>query len=141
MKYAKFIIIILISFSFNAKAQICNFCSQEQLKELLDLNEIEYTQKLDNKNEKVYFFSNQNYVKKWYFRYDKCYMYEITIIKKDKLKSLIKLIEKNFTRVDLNSWEDLDNKIELTNNKEGNPQVQFTPKLTHENLNNNYNNN
>jgi len=143
MKYAKFIIIILITFSFNAKAQICNFCSQEQLKELLDLNEIEYTQKLDNKNEKVYFFSNQNYVKRWYFRYDKCYMYEITIIKKDKLKSLIKLIEKNFTRVDLNSWEDLDNRVELITINE-NPTMQFIPKLSYDNINtsnNNYNNN
>jgi hypothetical protein len=141
MRYAKILIIILISFNYSAKAQICNFCSQQELKELLDLNQISYNEKIDDTNQKLIFFSNENYIKRWYFKYDKCYMYEITILKKDKLKSLIKLIENNFTRVDLGSWEDLDNRIELTNNKEGNPQMQFIPKLTHENLNNNYNNN
>ena len=139
MRNAKLIFIILILFSFNAKAQICNFCSQEELKELLDLNDIPYTQKLDNKNEKILFFSNQNFIKRWYFSYDKCYMYEITIINKKKLRSLIHLVDKNFKKINDHSWEDLDNSIELIT-KNDNPVMQFKPKLTFQNINTSNNN-
>ena len=86
MRYAKILIIILISFNYSAKAQICNFCSQQELKELLDLNQISYNEKIDDTNQKLIFFSNENYIKRWYFKYDKCYMYEITVVKKEKLK-------------------------------------------------------
>ena len=139
MRNAKLIFIILILFSFNAKAQICNFCSQDELKELLDLNDIPYTQKVDNKNEKILFFSNQNFIKRWYFSYDKCYMYEITILNKKKLKSLIHLVDKNFKKINEHSWEDLDNSIELIT-KNDNPVMQFKPKLTFQNINTSNNN-
>jgi hypothetical protein len=139
MRYAKILIIILISLNYSAKAQICNFCSQEQLKELLDLNEIEYTQKLDNKNEKIFFFSTKNYVKRWYFKYDKCYMYEITITNKSKLKSLVHMVDKIFNKIDEDSWEDLDNRVELITIND-NPTMQFIPKLSYDNINNSNNN-
>ena len=66
-------------------------------------------------------------------------MYEITIINKKKLRSLIRLVDKNFKKINDHSWEDLDNSIELIT-KNDNPVMQFKPKLTFQNINTSNNN-
>ena len=139
MVIKKFILVSIIIFIYSSsEAQVCNFCSTNQLKEFLTENKIETTEHLSINGDRSFVFQNENYMKSWSIKYDKCYLYQIIILKKDKLKSLKELMNKAYSNLDENNWEDLDTKVQLVF-EDGHYQFNFTPKLSYYNLINNNN--
>jgi len=131
------IIFAFITLGFNAKAQVCHFCTEDELKILLKENNIDYIEKNNFSNDIVLVNTNTNYIKNWYIKYNKCYLYEIIVLNKEKIKPLISIIEKFYNKIDDNDWEDLDTKVELISQNNDSTKIQFIPKITFNNLNNN----
>jgi hypothetical protein len=137
MLIRKLVIFAFILSSFSVKGQVCNFCSTEELKNLLIENNIDFEQKYNHSNDIVFIHHNVYFTKNWYIKYDRCYLYEILILNNDKLKPLISIINKHYKRVDECYWEDIDTKVEITTFQNNLTKIQFIPKITFNNLNNN----
>ena len=112
-----------------AKGQICNFCSEEELKEALKEKNTVLYEKLNMDGEKCLTEKNDNYTKSWHFRYGQCYMYDITIMKKPYSKSMKKVLDSQFARKSDTTWEDSENMVEMKI-KDGVEQFVFTSKFS-----------
>ena len=140
MKKIKFIIFTLIlTFCLisQLKAQVCNYCSLEELESTLKENDIDYTIKYNIKSDIVLINKQKNFIKEWHVEYNICYLYKIIVLNNKKVKSLKTLISKHFKKIDNKSWENLDNIVRL-DFKDGNYNFSFYPKAHYNNLNNNY---
>jgi len=117
-------------FSLNAaKGQICNFCSEEELKDELNGYNIAFVEKLIPGGEKCFYEKNENYVKAWYFKYGQCYLYEVTVTNSSRYKTLKKVLDTQYSITSDSTWEDSDNKV-LLKIVEGNQQFVFIPKIS-----------
>jgi hypothetical protein len=140
MKKIKFIIFTLFSticLNSQIKAQVCNYCSLEELKSNLKENDVDYTINYNIKSDIVLINKEKNFIKEWHVEYNMCYLYRIIILDTKKVKSLKSLISKHYKRIDKKKWENLDNTVKL-DFKDGHYNFSFYPKVNYNNLNNNY---
>ena len=138
----KFIIFTLFcTFWLNnkANAQICNYCSIEELQSTLKENDIDYSINYNVKSKTVFTHKEEYFIKEWHVEYNMCYLYRIIVLDQSKVKSLKSLINKHFNPISENNWESLDNIVNLEL-KEGYYNFSFYPKANYHNLNlnNNY---
>lgn len=124
-----FLLLSILLISVGSKAQICNFCSENNLKETLKEQHAQFHEQLNIRGEKCLTIKEENYMKCWHFRYDQCYMYDITILKKKYVHFFEKVLTSQYTKTSFNTWEDSENKVEM-NIRDGCYQFIFVPKIS-----------
>jgi hypothetical protein len=127
-------LLFLLVVPFCSKGQICNFCSEEEIKEELNEQHIEFQEKVSINGEKCLIENNENYTKSWYFRYGQCYLYDIKTTKKNYSKSIRKILNSNYLPTSDSTWEDSENKVEMMTGKDYRKFV-FVPKLSSTTIN------
>ena len=99
MKKIKFIIFTLFcTFWLNTKtnAQLCNYCSLEDLESTLKENDIDYSINYNVKSKTILTHKEEYFIKEWHLEYNICYLYKIIVLDESKIKSLKSLINKHF---------------------------------------------
>lgn len=67
-----------------------------------------------NLNNEKTISSEDPYGKKtWHFRFDRCYMQEMTFSNKKTFRKISRMIRSNYRQTGKNTWEDSDNRVEL----------------------------
>ena len=112
-----------------SKGQICNFCSEEELKDALKEHNITFVEKSVPNGEKCFYEKNENYEKTWHFKYGQCFLYEVTVTNNSRYKSLKKVLDTQYSIISDSTWEDSDNKV-LLKIVEGNRRFVFIPKFS-----------
>lgn len=128
-------LLIISLLSTSCSGQICNFCSFDRVKEILKEEKIEYMEQINQQKERVIVAQEGKSMKSWYFRYNQCYMYNITVLDNRFYKYLLKFVESNYKKIDNITWEDAENTVELKVLPDC-YQFVFLPKVSAANMNN-----
>lgn len=115
--------------SISSKAQICNFCSEQDLRESLKGEKVSLQEKINVNGDKSLIESNENYSKCWHFKYGQCYMYEVKVLNSKYFRSMKKILNSQFTATSDTTWEDMENKVQLKVG-DGYKQFVFIPKFS-----------
>ena len=128
MKY-KLILFFVVLTSF-CKAQTCNYCSVDDVKKMFIEEGIkDYTDQLNQFREQTFVYVDKNYIKTWSFKYGRCYLFEVVALNNFGFRSLTKLLNKEFKKINATSWHDEENIIELTK-KGGLYKFVFIPNFS-----------
>ena len=130
---SKLIVYLLLILPSIGYGQICNFCSTEDIKNILIENNFEFRQE-NNFNGVIKIYSQDNKAKKtWYFKYNTCFMYQVSISEKHTKRILQRFLNKNFLKKNKYFWENIDNSVKL--HTFGNRyNFEFYPKMSILNL-------
>lgn len=133
-KLRTFIFLVLIFARFNSSGQVCNFCTSEELKLYLKHDKLSFIEKDEKDLVKKIIVKNDFFTKTWSFKYDFCFRYDVSITRKRGMRRFKSTINRNFTKLNKNNWQDFDNTIEL--HKFGKVyNFKFYPKVSINNLN------
>lgn len=131
----KILIILILNLPLSVFGQICNFCSTEDLKLLLIENKVYFKQENYLNGDVKISSKENNLIKTWFFKYNTCYLYQISIYEKHKKKLLKRSLNKNFIKKGKYCWEDFENSIKMIN-FENNYNFVFYSKPSIQNLKN-----
>lgn len=123
------LITLFLFFSFASKGQICNFCSELEVKDFLRENFIEFSESKSPSGEKIISNDTENFHKTYYFRYDKCFLFRVETSNLKFQKHLLHHLDRNYKATSDTTWEDLENRVEFTT-KGGSFEFDFYPKVS-----------